>query len=101
MTGKQVSTCPLQFHKKILAQFNSEIDEYNHVCDELESLRNLLTIDQQGWISNELFEEARKENQRLRKEFALQADPEERKELWAAWPFKDNDDTSEWKESEG
>ena len=98
MTGGQSSTCPVKFDENALAQYKSEIDEYNTVCDELESLRSLLAVDQQGWISNELFEEARKENRRLREEFASEADPDERKEFWAAWPFKDDSDTSEWKE---
>jgi hypothetical protein len=43
--------------------------------------------------SCEMFQEAVKENERLRKELVTHP---EQDEIWESWPFKDDDDVSRW-----
>jgi hypothetical protein len=59
--------------------------------------RQGLGINEEGWIPSEFYEDSFQRNQELRWKITETAAEELQKEMWKAWPFKDDDDLSEWK----
>ena len=89
--------CPLQYSAVEIKQWMEENKEWSEASDLLKAFRTDLCINEEGWIASEVYEESAERNRLLRREITSTAEPELRKEMWRAWPFKDDDDLSEWK----
>jgi hypothetical protein len=59
-----------------------------------------LGINQEGWISSEFYEERFPRNQELRWNVTEMGEEEFKTEIWKIWPYKDDEDSSEWKDQE-
>ena len=101
LTDDSSLPCPVRFTDDEIDQNNKEKAEWDEACSDLSDLRDMLGLDEQGWVTVEMFEEAVKENEKLRKELVLQADVNERDEAWRSWPFKDDNDMSRWDDHTG
>ena len=88
--------CPIGFTNDEVNKNEKEKAEWDEACSDLNDLRDMLGINEEGWVPVEMFQETVTENQRLRKELVLQAEEKERGETWECWPFKDDTDTSQW-----
>ena len=89
-------SCPVRFTNDKVNQNDKEKEEWDEACSDLCDLRDMLGIDEQGWVTVDMYQETVKENLSLRKELVIQADESERYETWKSWPFKDDNDTSQW-----
>lgn len=90
--------CPLQYSAAEVKRWTEEYNEWSEASDSLEAFRADLGINEEGWISSESYEESAERNRWLRREITATAESELQKEMWRAWPFKDHEDLSEWKE---
>lgn len=55
---------------------------------------------EEGWVSSEFYRESFARNRELRLKITEAADEDSRNEMWRVWPFKDDDDRSEWRQRE-
>ena len=90
--------CPLQYSAAEVKGWTEEYNEWSEASKSLEAFRSDLGINEDGWISSESYEESAERNQWLRREITATAWRELQKEIWKAWPFKDDDDLSDWQE---
>ena len=63
----------------------------------MEAFRQELGINEEGWVRSEFYRESSARNQELRLKITETAEEDSRNEMWRAWPFKDDDDRSEWR----
>jgi hypothetical protein len=89
--------CPLKYRTTQVEHWKEEEKEWSDANDSLEAFRQGLGINEEGWIPSEFYEDSFQRNQELRWKITETADAELQKEMWKAWPFKDDDDLSEWK----
>jgi hypothetical protein len=91
--------CPIQFENGEQERWKKEVDEWRELLNLFTYLREyLLGIESDGEVPHELYEEAKKENERFRRELIFMCEPEERRKAWQDWPYKDDSDESEWDE---
>ena len=90
--------CPVEFTDEQAARIEKDYEEYNEALEHFEYLRGLVGANEEGWVSNEEYEETMVRNECVRRELALAGDPEDRNEIWRAWPFKDEGDESTWED---
>ena len=85
-----VESCPISFSEDETRVALQEAEEWEAACADLGEIRDMIGIDLQGWVSNELFDEAVRENQRLLRYFAEHKGMEV-DELTKVWPFTDTE----------
>lgn len=90
---------PLQYSSIDIKRWTEEYQEWSEASDSLEAFRADLGINEEGWIASDSYHKSAERNQWLRQEITASMEPELRKEMWRVWPFKDDDDLSEWKDS--
>jgi len=90
--------CPLKYSTTDIEQWKEEEKEWSEASDSLAAFRQDLGSNEEGWIPTELYEDSFRRNQYLRWKISETAEEELRNEVWKAWPFKDDDDLSDWKE---
>ena len=90
--------CPLEYSADEVATWREEYGEWAESYDSLLAFRADLGINEEGWVPSEKYEETAQRNRWLRREVTASAEPEERREIWRIWPFKDTEDMSEWHE---
>ena len=73
-----------------------EADEHEEAWTVRNGWVDSIRMRADGWVPNEDYSNAKEHNERLRKELAASAEPNERNECWQLWPFKDDEDKSEW-----
>jgi hypothetical protein len=66
--------------------------------DSPAAFRQDLRTNEEGWVPAEFYTESFQRNQELRRAITDTADEEFRDKIWRVWPFKDDDDISEWKD---
>lgn len=90
---------PIQFENGEQERWKKEVNEWRELLNLFTYLREyLLGIESDGEVPHELYEEAKKENERFRRELIFMCEPEERRKAWQDWPYKDDSDESEWDE---
>lgn len=88
--------CPLNYSTAEVERWVEENKEWSEASDLLETFRADLGINEEGWIASDAYEESAERNRSLRWELTETAEPQLQKEMWKAWPFKDDNDLSEW-----
>jgi hypothetical protein len=89
-------TCPLKYSTQEAELWREEEKEWLDASESLEAFRQDLGINVQGWVCSEYYAESFARNQELRLKTTGAADDDSKNELWRVWPFKDDDDVSEW-----
>jgi hypothetical protein len=92
--------CPLKYCTTEVEHWKEEEKEWSEASDSLESFRQELGINEEGWIPSEFYGDRFQRNQELRWKITETAEEKLQKEMWKAWPFKDDNDLSEWKGQE-
>jgi Phosphotransferase enzyme family len=89
--------CPLKYDTREIEVWRAEEKEWLEASESLETFRRELGINEEGWVRSEYYESFAR-NQELRLKITETADEDSRNEMWRVWPFKDDDDRSEWRE---
>jgi hypothetical protein len=89
---------PLEFSTETIARWREEEKEWLEASDSLAAFRQDLRSNEEGWVPAEFYAESFQRNQELRRASTENADEEFRDQIWRVWPFKDDDDVSEWKD---
>jgi hypothetical protein len=89
---------PLEFFTETISRWRDEEKEWLEASDSLSAFRQDLGINEEGWVPAEYYAESFQRNQELRRAITETADVEFRKKIWKVWPFKEDEDISEWED---
>ena len=64
--------------------------------ESIDAFRQELGINEEGWMLTELYEDSFRRNRELRRKLTDSAEDNLKNEVWKCWPFKDDDDDSDW-----
>ena len=90
-----VPSCPISFTQEEANECLRVDAEQQEADEQLESLRDIIGVGEEGWVSNEAYEEVRQRNNRMKAEIIHAAESEEDKKLILEnWPFDDFDEAN-------
>jgi hypothetical protein len=84
-------TFPINYTEEEITQCLAIDDKQQEADAQMQTLRDCFTINIDGWVSSELYEQAKARAQDVRQQMMDAADTdEERKEIEENWPFQDH-----------
>jgi hypothetical protein len=86
------SHCPISFTDEEAARYLRINAAQDYVDEKVSLLRGAIGIGEDGWVSNESYDRAVAENQRLKEELLKDMSDEERQLSLQHWPFDDHTD---------
>jgi len=87
---KRASHCPISFTEEEAARYLRINAAQDYVDEKVSLLRDAIGIGEDGWVSNENYDRAVAENQRLKEELLKDISDEERQLSLQHWPFDDH-----------